>query len=248
MNVELPEYNNEIVVEMYLEDNRELKCIVSEAQPYSSTLINRLIDNAQVVFSNGSESDTLQPVFLYYYESGRKYNYAAARVFKGDSTKTYSLKIIDSLNREITASTKIPSSPVKIDKISFNPSTEKPGWYSVGFSFADPAEATNYYRVIIGNGIDNYNGSNTDFLLNDDGFNGKTYAFNSEAGYSKYDTVTVRLYSLLKEHYNFLQLTESARTANFNPFMQPVEVKTNIIGGQGIFTAIRYDEKGIVIN
>lgn len=247
MNIELPEYNNQLVVEMYLEDNHELKCIVSEAQPYSSTLINKLINNAQVVFSDGNETDTLTPVFLYYYESGRKYNYAADKVFIGDSTKTYSLKIIDSLNREVTASTKIPSSPVKMDKITFNASTEKPGKFSVGFSFTDPGEVANYYRVIIGNGIDNYNGSNTDFLLNDDAFNGKSYAYNSEAGYSKYDTVTVRLYSLLKDHYDFLQLTESARTANFNPFMQPVEVKTNIIGGQGIFTAIRYDEKSIVI-
>ncbi len=247
MDLELLQYDNQIVVEMYLENNRGLKCIVSEAQPYSSSIVNKLIDNAQVIFYDGIRTDTLHPASLYYYESGRKYNYAANRIFIGDSSKIYSLKIIDSLKREINASTQFPSAPVTIDKITFGPSSDKPGYYSVGFSFTDPGQAENYYRVIIGNGIDNYNGSNTDFLLNDDAFNGKKYAFNSEAGYEKYDTVTVRLYSLLKEHYDFLQLTESARTANYNPFMQPAEVKTNIVGGQGIFTAIRYDEKTIAI-
>ncbi len=248
MYVELPDYDGEIVVEMYLEDRSSLKCIVSETLPYSSTTINSLLDNAIVIFSDGSHTDTLGKADIYDYESGRKYNYSRKRrPFLADSTKTYTLRVIDSLNREVTATTTFPTNKVKISEIVYNASSEQDGKFSVGFSFTDPAGSDNYYRAIFGKGVNNYTASHTDLIFPDIAFEGKEHSVYSQEGYKKNDTVTVRLYTLQKQHYNFLQLTESARTANANPFMQPVQVKSNIIGGQGIFTAIQYDEKKIVI-
>lgn len=246
MQTNLPEYNTQIAVEMYLENTSALKCLVTETLPYSSTVINKMVNNALVVFSDGTTTDTLKPADIYDYESGRHYNFACQRLFFADSSKIYTLKITDSLNREITASTEAPATTINIDSVIYLPSSDSVNRYSVGLSFPDPAGA-NYYRIIIGEGVNNYESGNTDMLLSDVAFDGKRYSFTSPPDYKKNDTITVRLYTLLKEHYDYLQSAESARTANFNPFMQPVAVKTNVMGGQGIFTAIRYDERKLVI-
>lgn len=243
----LPEYDSEIVVEMYLEDGQPLKCIVSESLAYSSSAINSHLNNAQVILSDGTNIDTIKPAIIYDYVSGRNYNYSDRKIFYADTTKTYTLKITDSLKREITASTTVPHGPVKIDKIIYTASSDNTGKFSVGCSFTDPVGTENFYRAIIGKGVDNYMASHTDLLFSDQAFNGKEHSFNSKPGYEKNDTVTVRLYSLLADHYNFLQLTEAARSANSGPFMQPVQVRSNIKGGQGIFTAIRYYETRIII-
>lgn len=247
IQTDLPEYDTEIAVEMYLEDMKRLRCLVTETLPYSSTTINKMINNAQVIFSDGVKNDTLQHVEIYDYETGRHYNYASMRFFVFDSSKTYTLKVTDSLNREINASVNISLPRVSIDSVVYLESPELKNKFSVGFSFPDPAGISNYYRIIIGEGVNNYQSEHTDFLLSDVAFDGKRYSFSTGADYERNDTITVRLYSLMKDHYDYLQSASNARTANYNPFMQPVTVKSNITGGQGIFTAIRYDERKLVI-
>jgi hypothetical protein len=243
----MPEYKTEITVEMYLEDKTRLKCLVTETLPFSSATMNKMINHARVIFSDGIKTDTLSPSELYDYESGRSNNYASENVFFGDSTKIYSLKVIDSLNREVSSSIRIPQAPVKIDQLVSSNLTDKKDNFTVGVFFTDPGNTENYYRIIVGKGINNYTATNTDVLLSDVAFDGKAYSFTSKAGYEQGDTVTVRLYTLLKEHYDYLQSIESAQDATYNPFVQPVRAKTNIVGGEGIFTAIRYDEKKLVI-
>lgn len=205
-----------------------------------------MINNATVLFSDGTVTDTLTRAEIYDYESGRRYNYASMKLFSASEAKTYTLRVTDSLSRAVTASTNINVSQTKIDDLIYLKSAGE-NKYSVGLSFLDAPGVNNFYRVVIGKGINNYEAGHTDLLLSDAAFDGKKYSFTSPADYENNDTVTVRLYSLLKDHYDYLQSAESARTANYNPFMQPVKVKTNITGGQGIFTAIIYDERTIVI-
>lgn len=247
IEVSVPNYTSQLAIEMYLEDMTTLKCLVSETLPYSSDTINTTIDNATVIFSDGVSVDTLFPGPTYDYESGRHYNYASSHLFVGDSSKTYSLKVVDSLGRTVTATTGVPPVTVGIDSVIYSDGHSADEERSVSLSFTDPAATANYYRVIIGKGIDNYTASNTDVLLSDMVFAGKRYSVSSKAGYRLGDTVVVRLYTLLKDHYDFLQSIEGAKVATYNPFVQAVRAESNITGGQGIFTAIRYDERTIVL-
>jgi hypothetical protein len=247
MENELPPYEPELSVEMYLEDGAPLKCLLTEALPYSSDAVNKMVNNALVVFSDGEQVDTLKPAEIYDYESGRRQNYGGVKRFIADSAKSYTLTVTDSINRMVTATTNISVQQVKIDDLVYLESVEVKERFSVGLSFSDPAQTANYYRIVIGKGINNYESEHTDMLLPDVAFDGQKYSFSSGADYEINDTITVRLYTLLPDHYNYLQSAETARTANYNPFMQPVRVKTNITGGQGIFTAIVYDERRIVI-
>jgi len=78
-------------------------------------------------------------------------------------------------------------------------------------------------------------------------FNGKQFSFYSEPDFKKNDTVGIRIYSLHKEHYEYLESLSNARRSNGNPFTQPGSIKSNIRGGLGIFTSLVYMDKKIVI-
>jgi len=141
----------------------------------------------------------------------------------------------------------MPPPAVAIDSV-IHSAAGQDGEMSVSLSFTDPANTDNYYRVIIGKGVNNYLASSTDVLLSDMTFDGKRYSVSSRSAYKTNDTVVVRLYTLLKDHYDYLQSIESAKAATYNPFVQAEPTDSNISGGQGIFTAIRYDERSIVLH
>src|SRR5688500_17574581 len=75
IEVQLPPYAPEIVLEMYLEAGAPLRCLLTESLPYTDTVINMPLPNATVVFSDGIKSDTLQYHLLNDTLTGRYYNY-----------------------------------------------------------------------------------------------------------------------------------------------------------------------------
>lgn len=246
-DMSFPGEEPQLVVEMYLEDGRQYRCLLSETLPYTSTSASQLVSNASVLLSDGEVTDSLAAGWMYDYETGRKYNYLGRGIYSSDTIKTFTLTITDSLNRTIRAVTQTPKNYVKLDSIYSQASLSDPEAFSVGFSFSDPVSSENYYRVVIGKGVNNYNADNTDMLLSDIAFDGERYNYSSEAAYSKGDTVTVRLYFLQPDHFNYLHSIEGARSAISNPFVQPSSVQSNIEGGTGIFAVIRYDERYLII-
>jgi hypothetical protein len=52
---------------------------------------------------------------------------------------------------------------------------------------------------------------------------------------------------LTEEHHNFKESVNNAQSSNGNPFGQPANIITNLTGGLGIFTALNFSEKNIVI-
>src|SRR5262245_24219042 len=84
IEVQLPHYDPEIVVEMYLEDGKPLQCLVTESLPYTDTGINKLVDTALVIFSDGSHEDTLKNQVIEDYETGRRYNYYNPKILVAD--------------------------------------------------------------------------------------------------------------------------------------------------------------------
>jgi hypothetical protein len=247
ITIELPAYESQIVVEMYLEEGKPLRCLVSESLPYTDTAISRELNDAMVIFSDGSVNDTLVNIINEDTETGRWYNYFNPGIMLADSTKTYTIKISDSSNRLVTGTTQFSQRIISIDSINIRSSANEPDSFSVGIIISDPGISDNYYRFLITKKLNDFNSEDTDFFLSDLSFNGNSFSFYSNANYARNDTVLVRVYSLLKEYYDYLQSTENARNSNFNPFTQPALIKSNVKGGLGIFTAIRYDQRQIMI-
>jgi len=243
----LPAYDSQITMEMYLEQGTILKCLLTESLPYTDTVINRPLDDAMVIFSDGFTSDTLQNKDLHDWEYGRWYNYALHKRLAADTAKTYTLTIADKQKRTVKASTRFNQRLVYIDKLISKPLDQTAGRYSVGVVIQDPPGTEDFYRLMIAKQLNDFNASPTDMYMSDLSFNGKSFSIFSEEGYAKGDTVIVRLYSLQKEHYDYVQSVKGARLSNFNPLVQPSQIKSNIEGGLGIFAAIRFDQKQIII-
>jgi hypothetical protein len=179
--------------------------------------------------------------------TGRYYNYHHARIVKADPSVTYSIRVTDGTGRIITGSTRFPNHTVMIDTISARQSHLNKDRFSVGVIISDPAEIQNNYRFLAGKTMNNFTADPSDFFISDNSFNGKQFSFYSETEFATNDTAFVRVYSLLKEHYDYIQSVSDARGSNFNPFSQPGRIKSNVNGGLGIFTAISYDQRKLFI-
>jgi hypothetical protein len=246
IQLDLPPYEPELVIEMYLEEGKPLRCFLIESLPYSDTAINKPVNEATVIFSDGTRSDTLSNQITQDAVTSRYYNYYHPRLLKFDSTKTYTL-IITGNNKTVTSTTRFSQRKISVDSLKVKESEIEKDTFSVGMVITDPVDTENFYRILVGRSIYHFATDPTDFRVSDESFNGKTFSFFSEPDYARNDTITVRVYSLLKEHYEYLESIGDARRSNFNPFSQPSRIKSNIKGGLGIFTTLRYTEKQIII-
>ena len=247
ITVQLPDYGNEMVVEMYLEEGKPLRCLLSESLRYTDTSIGRVLSHATVVVSDGITRDTLENKLDRDTVTGRWYNYYHPRIVPVNNNRTYTLTITDSSNRRLTSTTVFSQQVVRIDSIDTRPSTNNVDSFSVGVSLQDPPLTKNFYRFVVTPKLNNFHNDPTDFSLSDVSFNGRSFSFFSDASFARNDTVTIRVYALLKEHYDYIQSTDDARSSNFNPFSQPGRIKSNVDGGIGIFTSIRYDQREVII-
>lgn len=246
VEVNLPAYEQELVVEMYLEKGKPLRCLLIESLPYTDTAINKPVNNALVVVSDGSRNDTLKPQINQDPQTGRYFNYYNPRLVDGDPDRIYKLTITGN-DKQVISSTRFSEEKISFDSLVVRESQVEADSFSVGLVFTDPPEKENYYRMFFGNTVNFTSDDPTDVRLNDVAFNGKRFSFFSEPDFARNDTVVVRLYSLSKEHYEYLESSGNARRSNFNPFSQPGRIKSNISGGLGIFTPVVYSERTVVI-
>lgn len=249
VDIKLPDYEPELVVEMYLQQGKPLRCLLTQSLPYANRTINSMVNDALVVLSDGKNIDTLKYIETEDAETGRWYNYYNPARINADTTVIYTLTIKDEKNRTLSGSTSFYQRVVHIDSLQSRPAVNKKDSFSVGVVIKDPPAEDNYYRFLVTKKLNDFSvGSDpTDISISDISFNGKSYSFFSEPNYKKNDTVLVRTYSLTKEHFNYLQSTAGARSSIFNPFAQTSQIKSNVTGGLGIFTTIRFDQKRIVI-
>jgi hypothetical protein len=246
IDVKLPPYEQELVVEMYLEPGQPLRCLLIESLPYTDTAINKPVNDAVIVISDGYRNDTLTYQRNQDQHTGRFYNYFNPRLVTGDSNKVYILTVFNK-TRRVTAHTRFSERIVPIDSMIVKESVNEKDSFSVGVAISDPISQENYYRVVIGKDFNLFGTDITDLRTNDISFNGKSFSFFSDADFARNDTVMVRVYSLHKDHFNYLESIGNARRSNFNPFAQPGLIKSNITGGLGIFTTISYIERKILV-
>ena len=231
---------------MYLEKGQPLRCLLIESLPYTDTAINKPVNDALVVFSDGIRRDTLSYKINQDMETGRVFNYYHPKLVAGDPNRSYSITILGN-EKEIESETTFTQQPVNIESLIAKEAINKKDSFSVGLVFTDPVETEDYYRILIGRNVSDFRSEPTDVRMNDISFNGKSFSYFSEPHYALNDTVIVRIYSLTKDHYQYLESMGNARRSNVNPFSQPSRIKSNVSGGLGIFTSIVYTEQKVVV-
>jgi hypothetical protein len=264
VNVPLPYYANQLVVEAYLENGVVPRLTVTESLPY--------LDDAQAVATgsvllplpNGLKvqlpadvSVTLtlpngQPVPLRFRPgldkaTGKYYTHIGTAPLVVRTGQVLSLDARDRRGRHVTGTTSVPT-PVRIDsaKYKFNDLTgdDKRAYFLT--KWTDPGTTTDYYRLMLHKGKP-ANNSETDADISDRLFNGLPYAQVTRYRFRQGDTVTATLYHIDSLYYSFRQSIRDARNANGNPFAQPSGIRSTVQGGLGVFTVLVSDQRTVIL-
>ena len=249
IDVPLPSYSAELVVECYLEPGKAPSLTVTTSVPYLDPNVPQIPSDVTVTLTmpNGTAVPLkFDPNYQVLRDtlSGEKFHTHIARdplvARPGD---TFGLEVRDTKGRRAT-STPTMLAPIPIDSVEykFNDKTgaDRKAYFLT--SFRDPATPNDCYRLQLHKGdparkalllepeVDN---SFEDRLLNGQAFTvGTSYRF--DAG----DTITSTLYHTDAAFYRFRESVRDARGANGNPFAQPSAIYGNVQGGIGIFSVL----------
>ncbi|RYY19946.1 MAG: DUF4249 domain-containing protein [Cytophagaceae bacterium] len=262
IEVPLPSYENQLVLECYLENGQVPRLTVTESVPY--------LDNGQAVAA-GSQILTLpngQTVQIptdvtvnLTLPSGRVVNLPFRPGLDATTTKYYShtgtapivarageqlaIDVQDKRGRHLTGTAVVPTFiPIDSVKYKFNNATDRKAYFLT--KWTDPAATTDFYRIMLHKGKP-ANNSETDNDLRDRLFNGLPYAQVTRYRFNPNDTVTATLYHIDSLYFAFRQSVRDARNANGNPFAQPSAIHSTVQGGVGAFTILVKDQKTLLL-
>lgn len=251
IDLELPEYEVEPVIQCFLTEDQPVYMLLSYSSSYFDSIsfdsndleALGLIEGATGsinVYSNDSFPLTPFPGGVFFSPDNFIFNYFAAPNFPRPYDTDYTLDLNVPGVGQFSATAKIPS-PVEIDTMEavFNENNEA----IVLTRFLDDASTRNYYRFKLEKFRDGDRDRIYTLELDDDVFNGEQVTFNTLYEFEAGDTAIATLYHIEKSWYDFIESSEDAASANGNPFGQPSAIKSNIPGAVGIFTgySIRRD-------
>ena len=253
ITVDLPEGEEKIVVEGYIENGKKAYVLLSKSTGYfapfdSASLINAGVKNALVVISDGIISDTLVQLSAEY-----GYLYYSFNI-TGSVGTSYSLYVKTSDGIELTSETHCyPAIP--LDSVWFRIQPDKDSLGYVWAHLTDPDTLGNVYRWFakrigkdslfippLGSVFEDkfINGTSFDFAYNRGYLPNSTAVddSNDEAGFFKAgDTVVVKFCTAGRATFEFWRTAETQLSNNGNPFAGTTFIKSNINGGVGIFEA-----------
>lgn len=249
VDLNLPEFESELVIECYLEPGQPYRAILSETTPFFGNVSTELpnVEGATIIITHNGvadtlmELDTLQIAFTFFL-TGKLYNYGSTTIVPEDFDNDFTLEVYDTEGRQLNATTRLLPK-VALDSIEILPPLNDSTYTFLTYFPDNPDEANYYYRTThrtqpIGDSL------KTAFLLDDQFPN----VFNQiVAGgpplYEFGDTVIVSVFHVTEAFNDFIQSTTDAENNNGNPFGQPGSITSNVVGGQGIFTGLAYDRK-----
>ncbi|PJJ59258.1 DUF4249 domain-containing protein [Hymenobacter chitinivorans] len=248
IDVELPAFPPQLVVECYLEPGQVPRMTVSETVPYLSSPTPTLLTDVSVVLtlpSGQKEAFRFAPGLDTL--TKKLYTHQGSKPLVAKPGDTFTLDVQDTHGRHVTGRATMPAR-VTIDSLiwKFNdkPTEERRAYLLV--KFQDPAATADFYRLQIHQ--DSISDSpNRDLEVDDRLTNGQLMTLGTSYRYSTNDTLLVTLYHLDQPYFRFLQSVDDAQNANGNPFAQPAAVKSTVEGGVGVFTILSYHRRRIII-
>ncbi len=250
IEIELPAYDRQPVVECYLEPGRPFRLLLTQSYAFfdpfaldSSFLQRTLLQNALVTISYDGRTDTLPNQLTFDLSPARVFNYTGTNIVPATIGQVYQLRIVLSDGGgEITSSATMLSQ-VKIDSVvvEFNPSIDTLG-RMLTYITDDQSQANFYRRLLNYTALDSF--PDQDFLVTDRFSTTPSIAFGTGYELAKGDTVFNSIYHLSPDYYDYLESVQLAISGNLNPFAQPSPIKSNVSGTAnplGIFTCLVYD-------
>jgi hypothetical protein len=264
INVPLPAYANQLVVECYLENGQVPRLAVTESVPYldegqavaAGSYLLKLPNGQNVqlptdvavklTLPNGR---TMNLAFKPGLDTatGKYYTHVGTAPIVARAGQQFALDAQDQRGRHITGTTVVPTFiPIDSVKYKFNTQTDTSRRAYFMTKWRDPGATTDFYRLMLHRGRP-ANNSETDNDIRDRLFNGQTYAQVTRYRFRPYDTITATLYHVDSLYFDFRQSVRDARNANGNPFSQPSAIHSTVQGGIGVFTVLVKDQKTLLL-
>lgn len=243
IDIDLPTYQSQMVVECYLEPGQPTRLSLVESNGYLDKPDITVIRDASVIISRNGVPETLTFEPGIDTVTGKYYTHVATGNLQAEVGDVFTLAITDEKGRKLVGSTTILP-PVKIDTVEFNFNDK--GESLVLTRFQDEATTENYYRYSVHKDSLQH-GAEIDYTSSDELNSGQPFVFGTGFDFESGETVIVTLHHLDKAFFDFQESVEEAKSANGNPFAQPGRVKSTVQGGLGVFTNLVYDRKTLVV-
>ncbi len=250
LNVVLPTYDSQLVVECYLEPGVVPSLAVTESQSYLSSVLPTVPTDVTVnlLMPNGASVPL-------YYKPGQDpvtkkfYTHIGDTPLVAKPGDTFGLDVLDTKSRHVTGTATMPA-VVPIDSTAYKFNTLTGDNHKAYFLtyFQDPPTADDDYRLQLHKGLRIYSSPEVDLTIQDRLTNGKPITLGTSYRFLPGDTVTATLYHLDPAFYRFRQSVTDARNANGNPFGQPSAIYSTVTGGIGVFTVLAYTRQTVYLS
>lgn len=248
IDVELPAYPPQLVVEAYLENNRLVRVSVTQSVPYLSAPAPEIPKDVKVVLTlpNGRR-DTLAFAPAINASSNKGYTHTSRTRLLARPGDTFRLEAYDTQGRRVTGSATMPATiPLDTVEWKFNDLSPAQRKAYVLTRFQDPAATTDFYRYQVHKSTV-ASGAEVEYTLEDRLTNGQPISLGTSYQFEPNDTIFVTLYHLDRPYYQFLQSVQDAQNSNGNPFAQPSAIRSTVEGGLGVFTVLNYQRQRIIL-
>ena len=260
IELNLPEYEEKIIVEAYLEANQPYQLLLTRSSAYfaafptdiQETFNQILVNDAEVYITHRGNTVRLNNTPGVNPLTGKLFNYAVAETVVFDTIEPYHLEIMLADGSTIESSTRfLPTVPLDSIVVEFedngNSATDSARLLTY---FSDRPGEANFYRRILSVYQDGRLNTLQDFTT-DDRIAENTIVFGTAYDFAPGDTVLNRIYHIDQAYYDFLSSIQLALAANGNPFGQPSPIIPGVGGTArqaiGIFTALSYAEEQTII-
>jgi hypothetical protein len=177
--------------------------------------------------------------------------------------KNYTIKVATDHYGSVQSTASLPSPIQNLQAIFHEPQQADHGLESIiDIKFDDRPGERNYYKItafgdayyvsrnkliakttvplglkVVGISDDGSESRSDEIIFSDLLFDGQTHQMSLQTGqwFSRYSNLTVSVWSISEEYYNYKQTLQLQSDTRDNPFAQPVNVFNNIEGGFGFF-------------
>ncbi|MBP6810954.1 MAG: DUF4249 domain-containing protein [Saprospiraceae bacterium] len=256
IEIDLPEYDRQPVVECYLEPGKPFRLLMTRSYAFFDTLglssnflQNTLLDSALVTISYNGQTDTLKNQFVPVLNPVKFFNYVGDNLVPATPGTEFVLNIRLAEGGEITATTTMLPK-VAIDSIVVEFSAELDTLARMLTYITDDQNQENFYRRLLNySSLDSF--PDQDFLVTDRFSQTALIAFGTGYELAEGDTVFNTIYHVTRDYYDFAESVQLAVSGNLNPFAQPSPIKSNVRGSAnpiGIFTPLVYDRDTTIVD
>lgn len=256
VEVDLPDYERQPVVECYLEPGKPFRLLLSQSYSFfdplgldSSFLNKTLLQGATVKISYNGETVSLANQFSFEPGPLKLFNYTAATLVPATPGIEYTLNITLSDGNTITGKTiMLPPVPIDSVPVQFNPQSPDKA-RTLMYATDDLSTADFYRRMLHTSSLDSL--AEQDFITSDRLSTNATVAFGTGYDFVVGDTVINSLFHITEDYYNYIESVQLAVVSSGNPFAQPSPIKSNVTGSSnpiGIFTCLVYERDMRVIS